>query len=200
MLFLNNRCRNNFCACVMDARKVVDQGYFEVLSDRIERIKAKLLDGYEFVGRDRKAIVRQLRELEERVTELGSRESTKNAWEAVDELETLLSPELVQRLGTTDDMKTEAVLHRAEEIETVASQLAQVKELKDNINPESFQGIQEVERKLVPLSKVHLSQQHATAKMSKEVTELLANYNMIVEGLSQKFIEWDKLLTKMESV
>lgn len=184
----------------MDARKVVDQGYFEVLSDRIERIKVKLLDDYEFVGRDRKPILKQLCELEERVTELGSRENIKHAWEAVEELETLLSPELLQRLGTTDETKTEVVLHRAEEIEMMASQLAKVKELKDNINSEGFQGVEEVEKKLVPLSKVHVSQQYNAEEMSKEVAELLANYNMIVEGLSQKFMEWDKLLTKMESV
>ena len=184
----------------MDARRVVDQGYFEVLSDRIERVKAKLLDDYEFVGRDRKPILKQLHELEERVTELGSRENVKNAWEAIEELETLLTPELVQRLGTTDDMKTEVVLHQSEEIEKMASQLAKVKELKDNINSENFQGIEEVERKLVSLSKVHVSQQHVTAEMSKEVAELLANYNMIIEDLCQKFVEWDQLLTKMESV
>ena len=184
----------------MDARKVVDQEYFEVLSDRIERVKVRLLDDYEFVGRDRKPILRQLRELEERVTELGSRENIKHAWEAVEELETLLSPELIQRLGTSDEMKTEVVLHRAEEIEKMASQLAKVQELKDNINSENFQGIEEVEKKLVPLSKVHISQQHIAEEMSKEVAELLANYNLIVEGLSQKFMEWDSLITKMESV
>lgn len=75
-----------------------------------------------------------------------------------------------------------------------------MKELKDNINSEYFQGIEEAEKKLIPLSKVHVSQQHTTEEMSKEVAELLANYNMIVESLSQKFTEWDKLLTKMESV
>ena len=184
----------------MDARKVVDQGYFEVLSDRIERIKLRLLEDYEFVGRDRKPILKQLRELEERVTELGSRENIKQAWEAIEELETLLSPELLHRLGTTDEAKTEVVLHRTEEIEKMAAQLAKVEELKDNINCDSFQGIEDIEKKLVPLSKVHVSQQNTTEEMSKEVSELLANYNLIVEGLSQKFMEWDKLLTKMESV
>ena len=184
----------------MDARKVVDQDYFEVLSDRIERVKVKLLDDYEFVGRDIKPILKQLCELEERVTELGSRDNIKHAWEAIEELESLLTPELLQRLGTTDEVKAEVVLHRAEEIEKMASQLAEVKELQDNINFESFQGIEEVEKKLVPLAKVHVSQQHTKEEISKEVAELLANYNVIVEGLSQKFMEWENLLTKMESV
>ena len=184
----------------MDARKVIDQDYFGVLSDRIERLKVKLLDDYEFVGRDRKPILKQLHELEERVTELGSRDNIKHAWESIEELETLLSPELLQRLGTTDEVKADVVLHRAEEIEKMASQLAEVKELEDNINSDSFQGIEEVEKKLVPLAKVHVSQQHTTEEISKEVSELLANYNMIVEGMSHKFMEWDNILTKMESV
>ena len=184
----------------MDARKVVDQDYFEVLSGRIERVKVRLLDDYEFVGRERKPILRQLRELEERVTELGSRENIKHAWEVIEELETLLSPELMQRLGASDEVKTEVVLHRVEEIETMASQLAKVQELKDNINSKNLQGIEEIEKKLVPLSKVHVSQLHSAEEVSKEVAELLANYNTIVEGLSQKFMEWDSLITKMESV
>lgn len=57
------------------------------------------------------------------MTELGSRENIKHAWEAVEELETLLSPELLTRLGATDEMKTEVVLHQAEDIEKMASQL-----------------------------------------------------------------------------
>ena len=184
----------------MDARKFPDQDYFEALSDRIERLRVKLLEDYEFVGRDRKPILKQLRDLEERVTELGSRENIKHVWGLIEELETLLSPELLQRLGTTDDVKAEVVIHQTEEIEKMASQLSKVQELKGSINSENFQGIEEVEKKLVPLSKVHISQQHTAEKVSREVAELLSNYNVIVEGLSQKFMEWDSLLTKMESV
>ena len=75
----------------MDARKVGDQGYLDSLSDRIERLRVKLLDNYDF-EKDRKPILKELRNLEQRVTELGSRENIKNIWEEIKELDTLLSP------------------------------------------------------------------------------------------------------------
>ncbi|XP_065884245.1 dynactin subunit 3-like [Dysidea avara] len=182
----------------MDARKVVDQGYLDSLGDRIERMRVKLLDNYEF-GKDRKPILKELRDLERRVTELGSRENIKNTWAEIKELDTLLSPEYVQKLGTSDEVKTEVVLHRADEIEQVSSQLAEVNELKDYINLKNVQDIETLEKKVITQSQLHIFQQSSVAELSKEVTDMVANYNTIVEGLSQKFLEMDKLLTKLEA-
>jgi len=182
----------------MDARKVVDQVYVDSLSHRIERVRVKLLDNYEF-EKDRKPILKELRDLERRVAELGSRENIKNTWAEIKELDTLLSPEYVQRLGTSDEVKTAVVLHRAEEIGEVSSQLAQVNELKDYINLKNVQGIEGLESKVIAQSQLHIFQQSSVAELSKEVADLVANYNTIVEGLSQKFLEMDKLLTKLEA-
>jgi len=139
----------------MDARKVGDQGYLDSLSNRIERLRVKLLDNYEF-EKDRKPILKELRNLEQRVTELGSRENIKNTWEEIKELDTLLSPEYVQKLGTSDEVKTEVLLHRADEIEQVSSQLARVNELKDYINLKNVQDIESLEKKVVAQSQLHI--------------------------------------------
>jgi len=107
-------------------------------------------------------------------------------------------PEYVQKLGTSDEV-TEVLLHRADEIEQVSSQLAKVNELKDYINLKNVQDIEALEKKVVAQSQLHIFQQSSVAELSKEVAAMVANYNTIIEGLSQRFVEMDKLLTKLEA-
>ena len=94
---------------------------------------------------------------------------------------------------------TEVLLHRADEIEQVSSQLAKVNELKDYINLKNVQDIEALEKKVVAQSQLHIFQQSSVAELSKEVAAMVANYNTIIEGLSQRFVEMDKLLTKLEA-
>ena len=77
--------------------------------------------------------------------------------------------------------------------------LGDLKELRNSLD---FKPVFNVDQKLKELNKIskdHLEKATGISKTHEEVSNLVENYNKIIEGISQKFALMDMKLTEIEN-
>ncbi|KAH8548352.1 hypothetical protein BGW37DRAFT_180429 [Umbelopsis sp. PMI_123] len=151
----------------------------EVLSDRI----AKLQNELESVLMDDKA-------LRDFVEKYSKHEKILNP---------MATPFAVEQELLDSTTKKELVLAASEELEIFASQLKQIKALEHVLESSDIAAVDHLAVELQPLDAKHRLQTQALSQTSKNMTQLMENYNGIVNTVSEIFISWDQMLSTLET-
>ncbi|CAM9188954.1 unnamed protein product [Discosporangium mesarthrocarpum] len=112
----------------------------------------------------------------------------------------LLDPRASFSPGSADTLalKESALLAAKDEVERIASLLAQVNALEKHINPPYLGDIPNLSKRLVSLEAIHLGQASETAMFCERAEQLRLNYGKAISLVSEKFVYYDDQLVGLE--
>ncbi|KAG2172162.1 hypothetical protein INT44_005533 [Umbelopsis vinacea] len=114
-------------------------------------------------------------------------------------LNPMASPFAVEQELLDITTKKELVLAAGEELVAFANQLKQIKALEHVLESSDISAVDELAIKLRPLEAKHKLQSQALSQTSKNLSQLMENYNGTVNTLSEIFINWDQMLSTLET-
>ncbi|KAF1806237.1 hypothetical protein V8B55DRAFT_1455023 [Mucor lusitanicus] len=97
------------------------------------------------------------------------------------------------------DVKLELLLTANDDLEKFAQEVKQVKDLEYVVSGSEFEVIETLGPKLASLEVTHTDQISELNQITKQVSDFMERYNHTVNTLSEIFIQWDHILTNMES-
>ncbi|XP_074993961.1 dynactin subunit 3 isoform X1 [Calonectris borealis] len=80
-----------------------------------------------------------------------------------------------------------------------AALLEQVKNLQPILDSASIQAVPDHAAKLQRLSQIHIQQQEQRQDLTNSVKMLLEDYNKMTLLLSKQFVQWNEILTRLET-
>ncbi|GAB5588803.1 hypothetical protein Unana1_03703 [Umbelopsis nana] len=95
--------------------------------------------------------------------------------------------------------KKELVLAASEDLDAFANQLKQIKALEHVLESSDIAAVDTLVTELRPLESKHRLQSQELTQTSKNLSQLMENYNGIVNTVSEIFISWDQMLTTLET-
>ncbi|CEP14752.1 hypothetical protein [Parasitella parasitica] len=104
---------------------------------------------------------------------------------------------IMEREILAPDVKLELLLTANDDLEKFAQEVKQVKDLDYVVSGSNFD--ETLGPKLAPLEVTHADQTSELNQITKQVSDFMERYNHIVNTLSEIFIQWDHILTNMES-
>ncbi|XP_055647124.1 dynactin subunit 3 isoform X2 [Falco peregrinus] len=84
-------------------------------------------------------------------------------------------------------------------INSRAALLEQVKNLQPILDSASIQAVPDHATKLQRLSQIHIQQQEQCHDLTDDVKILLEDYNKMTLLLSKQFVQWNEILTRLET-
>ena len=90
------------------------------------------------------------------------------------------------------------VLSRAGDIQQQATQLQRFDSLKEYAASVPV-DVNSLQPRIRPLIELSLRQREDTREMTSQVHEVVARYNTVISAISNQFLVWDEILTKLET-
>ncbi|CAO3611794.1 unnamed protein product [Mucor fragilis] len=97
------------------------------------------------------------------------------------------------------DVKLELLLTANDDLEKFAQEVKQVQDLEYVVSGSEFEVIETLGPKLASQEVTHTDQISELNQITKQVSDFMERYNHTVNTLSEIFIQWDHILTNMES-
>ncbi|KFQ67058.1 Dynactin subunit 3, partial [Phaethon lepturus] len=110
-----------------------------------------------------------------------------------------LDPQYIDRMAVPDTMKLQFILAEDQVIPSRAALLEQVKNLQPILDSASIQAVPDHAAKLQRLSLIHIQQQEQRQELTNSVKMLLEDYNKMTLLLSKQFVQWNEILTQLET-
>ncbi|CAO3688147.1 unnamed protein product [Umbelopsis vinacea] len=114
----------------------------------------------------------------------------------------MATPFAVEQELLDSTTKKELVLAASEDLETFANQLKQIKALEHVLESSDIAdyrvAVEHLATELQPIESKHRLQSHELAQSAKILSQLMENYNGIVNTVSEIFISWDQMLSTLE--
>ncbi|XP_010283900.1 PREDICTED: dynactin subunit 3-like [Phaethon lepturus] len=102
-------------------------------------------------------------------------------------------------MAVPDTMKLQFILAEDQVIPSRAALLEQVKNLQPILDSASIQAVPDHAAKLQRLSLIHIQQQEQRQELTNSVKMLLEDYNKMTLLLSKQFVQWNEILTQLET-
>ncbi|CAG8765626.1 22442_t:CDS:2 [Cetraspora pellucida] len=90
----------------------------------------------------------------------------------------------MERVVLTPEAKAEIVCSSAEELELVAENLGQIKDLQESIDAPEFKGLDKLFPQVTPIETSHVDQVARADEASTRITSLLDKYNIFVSFIN----------------
>ncbi|KAM6111465.1 LOW QUALITY PROTEIN: dynactin subunit 3-like [Phoenicopterus ruber ruber] len=130
----------------------------------------------------------------------GKRERIKILFKKIEDVIKYLDPQYIDRMAVPDAMKLQFILAEEQVIPSQAALLEQVKNLQPILESASIQAVPDHAAKLQRLSQIHIQQQEQRQDLTNSVKMLLEEeYNKMTLLLSKQFIQWNEILTQLET-
>ncbi|KFO73869.1 Dynactin subunit 3, partial [Cuculus canorus] len=129
----------------------------------------------------------------------GKRERIKILYKKIEDVIKYLDPQYIDRMAVPDAMKLQFILAEEQVIPTQAALLEQVKNLQPVLDSASIRAVPDHAAKLQRLSQIHIQQQEQRQDLSDNVKTLLEDYNKMTLLLSKQFVQWNEILTRLET-
>ncbi|XP_009976819.1 PREDICTED: dynactin subunit 3, partial [Tauraco erythrolophus] len=129
----------------------------------------------------------------------GKRERIKILFKKIEDVIKYLDPQYIDRLAVPDAMKLQFILAEQQAIPLRADLLEQVKNLQPILDSASIQAVPDHAAKLQRLSQIHIQQQKQRKGLTDSVKTLLEDYNKTTLLLSKQFVQWNEILTQLET-
>uniref|UniRef100_A0A8B9FW07 Dynactin subunit 3 n=1 Tax=Amazona collaria TaxID=241587 RepID=A0A8B9FW07_9PSIT len=110
-----------------------------------------------------------------------------------------LDPQYIDRMAIPDTIKLQFILAEEHLIPSRAALLEQVKNLQPILDSTSIQAVPDHAAKLQRLSQIHIQQQEQRHHLTDSVKTLLEDYNKMTLLLSKQFVQWNEILTQLET-
>ena len=95
-------------------------------------------------------------------------------------------------------VKTELISAQEEKIKKSAEMLTKVSEAEKILNGKAFSEASNLESKLNSVTMKGIEQERKSAELEKDTLQLIAEYNSIMDTISQSFLACDKKLSELE--
>ncbi|OBZ88711.1 Dynactin subunit 3 [Choanephora cucurbitarum] len=105
----------------------------------------------------------------------------------------------LERETLAPDVKLELLLAAQEDLEKFAQEVKQVKDLEYVVNGTDFDVIETLGPKLAPLEVTHADQVKELNDLTRQISQFMERYNGTINTLSEIFIQWDHILTNLET-
>ncbi|KAI8079528.1 uncharacterized protein B0P05DRAFT_540979 [Gilbertella persicaria] len=105
----------------------------------------------------------------------------------------------IEREILAPDVKLELLLAAQEDLEKFAQEVKQIKDLEYVVNGSDFDVIETLGPQLAPLEVAHTNQVKDLNELTKHISQFMERYNGTINTLSEIFIQWDNILTNMET-
>ena len=92
----------------------------------------------------------------------------------------------------------EVLLSRAGDIQQYAAELGRFETLKEYAASVPI-DVNSLQPRIRPLIEVNLQQTEYTREMTSQVQQIVARYNSVISCISNQFLVWDEILTKLET-
>ncbi|KFP35540.1 Dynactin subunit 3, partial [Chlamydotis macqueenii] len=129
----------------------------------------------------------------------GKRERIKILFKKIEDVIKYLDPQYIDRMAVPDAMKLQFILAEEQVIPSRAALLEQVKNLQPILDSASIQAVPGHAAKLQRLSQIHIQQQEQRQELTDSVKMLLEDYNKTTLLLSKQFVQWNEILTRLET-
>ncbi|XP_009888056.1 PREDICTED: dynactin subunit 3 [Charadrius vociferus] len=129
----------------------------------------------------------------------GKRERIKILFKKIEDVIKYLDPQYIDRMAVPDAMKLQFILAEEQVIPSRAALLEQVNNLQPILDSTSIQAVPDHAAKLQRLSQIHIQQQEQRQDLTDSVKTLLEDYNKMTLLLSKQFVQWNEILTQLET-
>ncbi|KFZ55858.1 Dynactin subunit 3, partial [Podiceps cristatus] len=129
----------------------------------------------------------------------GKRERIKILFKKIEDVIKYLNPQYIDRVAVPDTMKLQFILAEEQGIPSRAALLEQVKNLQPILDSASIQAVPDHAAKLQRLSQIHIQQQEQCQDLTNSIKMLLEDYNKTTLLLSKQFVQWNEILTRLET-
>ncbi|XP_027638793.2 dynactin subunit 3 isoform X1 [Falco peregrinus] len=129
----------------------------------------------------------------------GKRERIKILFKKIEDVIKYIDPQYIDRMAVPDAMKLQFILADKQVINSRAALLEQVKNLQPILDSASIQAVPDHATKLQRLSQIHIQQQEQCHDLTDDVKILLEDYNKMTLLLSKQFVQWNEILTRLET-
>ncbi|XP_076814396.1 dynactin subunit 3-like [Clavelina lepadiformis] len=109
-----------------------------------------------------------------------------------------LSPGFIDTVAMGNDYEREFVLSSEEEIVTMSKQFEEIQKLSSNLDSEKIREVPSHQSRLNKLELVQQTQLDDLSAVSSDLNSLLLKYNELVSALSENFVKWDWVISKLE--
>eukprot|EP00056_Hartaetosiga_gracilis_P007707 m.111465 g.111465 ORF g.111465 m.111465 type:complete len:183 (+) comp12764_c1_seq6:115-663(+) len=152
------------------------------------------------VGEDTKMpLTNDLQEKFERLNKLIKEHKYVNKiWSNYVEIEKIVNLDQTEQLETADVSRAQVVLADEERLKEIGRKYDVIERNEQFLNSGPLQDVPSHATKLESLRTVHIDQINVAAEHRERVMHLLEVYNNIVMYISDQFVEWDAILSKME--
>ena len=113
------------------------------------------------------------------------------------EIDAYLDPRFAEDQMATS-VKTDLILAQEEKIKKTAEMLTKISQAEKVLNGKAFNDVSDFEAKLNCVTMNAVEQERKFAGLERETVELIAEYNEIMDTISQSFLACDKKLTQLE--
>ncbi|XP_005143515.2 dynactin subunit 3 [Melopsittacus undulatus] len=127
------------------------------------------------------------------------RERIKILFKKIEDVIKYLDPQYIDRMAIPDSIKLQFILAEEQQIPSRAALLEQVKNLQPVLDSTSIQAVPDHAAKLQRLSQIHIQQQEQCHHLTDSVKTLLEDYNKMTLLLSKQFVQWNEILTQLET-
>ncbi|XP_065519277.1 dynactin subunit 3 isoform X1 [Lathamus discolor] len=127
------------------------------------------------------------------------RERIKILFKKIEDVIKYLDPQYIDRMAIPDTIKLQFILAEEQLIPSRAALLEQVKNLQPVLDSTSIQAVPDHAAKLQRLSQIHIQQQEQRHHLTDSVKTLLEDYNKMTLLLSKQFVQWNEILTQLET-
>ncbi|KAG8228416.1 hypothetical protein J437_LFUL003889 [Ladona fulva] len=132
------------------------------------------------------------------VNALAGREQVTTVLKRLDELEKYMDPSFGDINPLSLKAKLEVVQSMEGELEQNLKYYQRLQQLKSELDSEHIKNVPALKSKLDNLIVIELQNRERYEKVSKEIRDMIQQYNEIVSSLSKSFVKWDAALTKCE--
>ena len=93
---------------------------------------------------------------------------------------------------------SEVILSRSDAIMKQVADLEQLEQLKQHAAPTPM-DVSSLQQRIRPLIEITLEQSDDVENITSQVQEVVARYNTLISAVSNQFLVWDELLTRLET-
>lgn len=182
-------------------KETIAEEYISSLQRRLELLEERLI-GQEKVREGQPQLVHLLKTIDGKLKALVQSMKinyVQQVWDKIPDLERILDPTYLRSLNLNAPAKKELLLYYVEQLQKYQNDIDDLQLLKETVNTTSYQGTEAVEKDLSQLAATHVQQEDEVVGLTSRVHLFIDQYTKLILQLSAQCVEWDEVVTQLET-